>query len=310
MKDAIHVSKENYLKAILEADAEGHQVIPAMLAHWLEVSAPAVTMALKRLKRDGYVEVDADGASVAELAALPLVRPETAASWLTEADDRTVLRGVLAAHHLGDPGLLDRVEACRDHARPAIAEAASRSADALRRAMESRTPEEGAARQAQARTRAMASLAVLEEQLEPLLRGLGRDADGRIAAGLRPVPDDYGLAFLPQYAEAACKAYEPIWEKEPRVRPVPSNAVVRCHVAPAGMLGHDNELSFHFPGGYRHVAQLLDPHRVWARWTYLRPGASAGQSYDGLVWLDDHWAWFPKPFRALRALVVDDHPPS
>ena len=61
MKDAIHVSKENYLKAILEAEAEGRQVIPAMLAHWLEVSAPAVTMALKRLKRDGYVEVGEDG---------------------------------------------------------------------------------------------------------------------------------------------------------------------------------------------------------------------------------------------------------
>ena len=61
MKDSIFVSKENYLKAILEAEAEGHQVIPAMLAHWLEVSAPAVTMALKRLKRDGLVEVDAEG---------------------------------------------------------------------------------------------------------------------------------------------------------------------------------------------------------------------------------------------------------
>jgi DtxR family Mn-dependent transcriptional regulator len=61
MKDAIFVSKENYLKAILEAEAEGHQVIPAMLAHWLEVSPPAVTMALKRLKRDGYAEVGADG---------------------------------------------------------------------------------------------------------------------------------------------------------------------------------------------------------------------------------------------------------
>jgi DtxR family Mn-dependent transcriptional regulator len=36
-------------------------VIPALLAHWLEVSAPAVTMALKRLKRDGCVEVGADG---------------------------------------------------------------------------------------------------------------------------------------------------------------------------------------------------------------------------------------------------------
>src|ERR1700728_4108171 len=61
MKDAIHVSKENYLKAILEAEAEGRQVIPAMLAHWLEVSAPAVTMAIKRLKRDGCVKVGDDG---------------------------------------------------------------------------------------------------------------------------------------------------------------------------------------------------------------------------------------------------------
>jgi DtxR family transcriptional regulator, Mn-dependent transcriptional regulator len=61
MKDSIHVSKENYLKAILEAEAEGREVIPALLAHWLEVSAPAVTMALKRLKRDGCVEVGADG---------------------------------------------------------------------------------------------------------------------------------------------------------------------------------------------------------------------------------------------------------
>ncbi|MGD0547118.1 MAG: metal-dependent transcriptional regulator [Terracidiphilus sp.] len=57
MKDSIQVSKENYLKAILEAEAEGREVIPALLAHWLEVSAPAVTMALKRLRRDGYVEV-------------------------------------------------------------------------------------------------------------------------------------------------------------------------------------------------------------------------------------------------------------
>jgi DtxR family transcriptional regulator, Mn-dependent transcriptional regulator len=61
MKDSITVSKEDYLKAILEAESEGHHVIPAMLAHWLSVSAPAVTMALKRLKRDGFVDVQADG---------------------------------------------------------------------------------------------------------------------------------------------------------------------------------------------------------------------------------------------------------
>lgn len=61
MTESITVSKEDYLKAILEAESEGHTVIPATLAHWLSVSAPAVTMALKRLKRDGFVDVKADG---------------------------------------------------------------------------------------------------------------------------------------------------------------------------------------------------------------------------------------------------------
>jgi DtxR family Mn-dependent transcriptional regulator len=58
---AITVSKEDYLKAILEAESEGQTVIAATLAHWLGVSAPAVSMALRRLKRDGFVDVKADG---------------------------------------------------------------------------------------------------------------------------------------------------------------------------------------------------------------------------------------------------------
>lgn len=57
----ITVSKEDYLKAILEAEAEGENVISATLAHWLTVSPPAVTMALRRLKKDGLVAVRADG---------------------------------------------------------------------------------------------------------------------------------------------------------------------------------------------------------------------------------------------------------
>jgi DtxR family Mn-dependent transcriptional regulator len=61
MKAAITISKEDYLKAVLEAESEGQEVIPATLAHWLSVSPPAVTMALKRLARDGYLEVKSDG---------------------------------------------------------------------------------------------------------------------------------------------------------------------------------------------------------------------------------------------------------
>src|ERR1700726_4825217 len=57
----ITVSKEDYLKSILEAESEGEAVISARLADWLGVSAPAVTMAVRRLKKDGLVRVQNGG---------------------------------------------------------------------------------------------------------------------------------------------------------------------------------------------------------------------------------------------------------
>lgn len=57
----ITISKENYLKSIAEAESEGETVIAATLSRWLNVSAPAVTMAIKRLKRDGLIRVGQEG---------------------------------------------------------------------------------------------------------------------------------------------------------------------------------------------------------------------------------------------------------
>ena len=54
--EEITVSREDYLKAIIEAEAEGRTVNPTLLAHWLEVSPPAVTKALRRLRQDGFVD--------------------------------------------------------------------------------------------------------------------------------------------------------------------------------------------------------------------------------------------------------------
>src|SRR5580693_4138247 len=57
----ITISKENYVKTIAEAESEGETVIAATLTRWLNVSAPAVTMAIKRLKRDGLIRVGKEG---------------------------------------------------------------------------------------------------------------------------------------------------------------------------------------------------------------------------------------------------------
>jgi DtxR family Mn-dependent transcriptional regulator len=57
----ITISKENYLKAVAEAESEVETVKAVTLTRWLGVSAPAVTMAIRRLKRDGLIRVGAEG---------------------------------------------------------------------------------------------------------------------------------------------------------------------------------------------------------------------------------------------------------
>ena len=78
----ITISKENYLKAIAEAESEGESVKAVTLTRWLHVSAPAVTMAIKRLRRDGLIAVGKEGHIT-----------------LT-AQGRTIANRVLNRHHL------------------------------------------------------------------------------------------------------------------------------------------------------------------------------------------------------------------
>src|ERR1700739_5187866 len=57
----ITVSKEDYLKSILEAETEGETATSPRLAHLLRPPPPPVTMALRRLKKDGLVRVESKG---------------------------------------------------------------------------------------------------------------------------------------------------------------------------------------------------------------------------------------------------------
>lgn len=55
------ISKEDYLKAIAEAEAEEGAAIAATIARWLDVTPPAVALALRRLRRDELAHVDRKG---------------------------------------------------------------------------------------------------------------------------------------------------------------------------------------------------------------------------------------------------------
>jgi DtxR family Mn-dependent transcriptional regulator len=51
---------DKYLEAIYYIAGEGDVVRPSRLAYWLSVSAPTVSNALVRLKRDGWIEIGSD----------------------------------------------------------------------------------------------------------------------------------------------------------------------------------------------------------------------------------------------------------
>lgn len=78
-----------YLETIWCIAAEGESVRASRIAHWLDVSAPTVTVALRRLVDDGWVEISADRsialtAAGGRLAAEVVRRHRILERWLTD----------------------------------------------------------------------------------------------------------------------------------------------------------------------------------------------------------------------------------
>ena len=123
-----------------------------------------------------------------------------------------------------------------------------------------------------------------------------------VAARLRPEEDDYDDVFSSLVAEAARKAYSEIWLTNPR--PYAEKGQDQIQVVAAQANDLLDGLPAGFPGGYAKIAGHLHPNRVWICWRYTAAGQSRGMAFDGLVRLEDErWAWFPKPYRALRSAI-------
>jgi hypothetical protein len=115
---------------------------------------------------------------------------------------------------------------------------------------------------------------------------------------LRPDPADYAAVFERSAVERARVGFEMLWLRSPRPHASAGQTELALFAAPASLLTDENEISRNFPGGYRRIAHLLVPHRIWLAWKYAEPGGTT-VAYDGLVWLDGRFAWFPKPWRVI-----------
>jgi hypothetical protein len=136
-----------------------------------------------------------------------------------------------------------------------------------------------------------------EELLTPLTRARSED----LVRALRPRPEDYARVFVASAADTAQTGYGQMWNAPPKSLAKSHQTEVRAFAADSASLVEDNEYSRNFPGGYRKIAHLLKPGLVWVMFRVVAPGESSGMAHDGLVKLDDHWAWFPKPWRILAS---------
>jgi hypothetical protein len=124
---------------------------------------------------------------------------------------------------------------------------------------------------------------------------------------LRPLPADYARVFAAEAVEQAQAGYAELWQTPPLWPIKRDQTMLRVDVAQAEDFLEDGPRAAAFPGGYRSIAHHLLPGRLWVCWEYFAPEVGSGLSFDGLVRLDDRWAWFPKPWRVLPAT---DHSPA
>ena len=137
-----------------------------------------------------------------------------------------------------------------------------------------------------------------------LLAGRTGGAGTVVKELLQPRPEDYALAFDASIADGVRLAYEPLWagdQLDPRAKA--GQTEIRIWAARSDDLAAWNAAARAFPGGYQEVGPLLVPGRIWLRWKFVEPGETLGMAFDGLVWMDDHWAWFPKPWRVTRTVI-------
>jgi hypothetical protein len=144
--------------------------------------------------------------------------------------------------------------------------------------------------------------------------GAAAEAEAIVAALVRPNADVAGLSkqlkpthadYLAVFDAATAAKIEallaPAWDGgKIVVRANPGQTDVRVFRATVDELRTGAAAAANFPGGYREVAPHILPGVVVFAFKFTAPGQPLGMAYDGLVFVNGHWALFPKPWRALH----------
>ncbi|HEU5218785.1 MAG TPA: hypothetical protein VFU23_09005 [Gemmatimonadales bacterium] len=229
-----------------------------------------------RLLDVGYVPPALRGTIAARVK---LLEPAEVRPGLQSPDVLTRLRSLWAAAETDRLDLMETAKKMREDPDGVVAKAARDVAAKLQRAFETRVG-------------VLANLRLLAESARGFLHRLN---ERPYVAGLAPRRSDIPLLFDEDIAGPVADSVIAEWERPPVADPGEAYPELKITAATAGLLRFPSELSDPFPRGYRDIAPWMVPNRVWMTWAWSN--ASGGMvRYDGLVWMDDHWAWLPRAF--------------
>jgi hypothetical protein len=141
-----------------------------------------------------------------------------------------------------------------------------------------------------------------DEGAKQLLTDIRASSDAKaMTQALKPQSADYKAVFAGDAAAKAEAGYEKLWS-DPKavITASPANTELLLSKATTDDLKKwTAEAEADFPGGYKRIADKLQPGLTVYRWKYTKPGEKLGMAYDGLIFVNNHWAWFPKPWRVL-----------
>jgi hypothetical protein len=135
--------------------------------------------------------------------------------------------------------------------------------------------------------------ALLSEFLKP-----GADLPA-LTRALRSEPADYATVFTGDTASKVQKLAETAWNNgQFLIKPVhPTQTELMLLSATTDELkaGSPN-----CPAGYKDAAAQMAPGFTVYCFKFVEPGSKTGTAFDGLIFVNGHWAMFPKPWFALK----------
>ncbi len=160
----------------------------------------------------------------------------------------------------------------------------------------------------------MSLLEVVDKSAKPTADVGGSAANARemLMQFYAPGADHNALtqALIPSEADIRAVYNEPLASKlvtyiaeqftaDVTFRPKPEhNDLLIVHATTTNLRNGDAVLR-EFPGGYKEVVQYMNEGIPIVRFKFITSGEELGLAFDGLVFVNDHWAIIPKPWRLL-----------